>query len=540
MSGKKRKAKTLSEARDEYDQKAKEARSARNALGAYLRLDYSPAAFDTITRVGREALDLCGKESAAAADLKKLYEGLLHDMQRKLDKLSLDKKRLTLQLREALKVQVVTASKEQDGNSDSETENGKEKKAANGESAKNCEKMKKKKKEKKRGAPKGHKGGTRPTPEKADHEQVVLPPERCECGCGEIILEDVFDEKFIEDIIPIIKEVTKLKYQRGHCAECGKLVRHKQAHAGPKTSIGPVLSAHLTYLRKMGLTFGQLSDLCHNVLKIPLERSGVLGIVNRVTDMMEWVYDVIGFKVRLEDIIYADETGWKTRGVPWYVWVFCNSELAYFHSVKSRASKVVTDILGEGFKGIVVCDFYAAYNIIAKTQRCLVHLLRDIKKEREILRGSKSLADFDRRVRDFINNGLEIRKMPEGVEKQKRIDALKKTLDAITRMKINKGKGVTLLKRIEKYKEDIFRFVENPDVDYHNNRSERQLRPIVVSRKTSFGSDTPEGAKRMCVLHSVIETCKLQKLKPLEFIEKIIKHAGIKSFDLLKAKLLPI
>ncbi len=82
------------------------------------------------------------------------------------------------------------------------------------------------------------------------------------------------------------------------------------------------------------------------------------------------------------------------------------------------------------------------------------------------------------------------------------------------------------------------RFVENPDVDYHNNRSERQLRPIVISRKMSFGSDTPEGARRNCVLHSVIETCKLQNVRPIDFIEKIIEHAGVRAFDVLRMKLL--
>ena len=82
----------------------------------------------------------------------------------------------------------------------------------------------------------------------------------------------------------------------------------------------------------------------------------------------------------------------------------------------------------------------------------------------------------------------------------------------------------TLLKRIKKYKDDIFRFVENAQVDYHNNRAERQLRPNVISRKMSFGSNTEEGAKRICILNSVIETCKLQKLDPIEFIKTIIMN----------------
>ena len=84
------------------------------------------------------------------------------------------------------------------------------------------------------------------------------------------------------------------------------------------------------------------------------------------------------------------------------------------------------------------------------------------------------------------------------------------------------GKGKNLTKRILKYQEDIFRFVEDPKLEWHNNRAERQIRPLVVSRKMSFGSDTIDGAKRNCVLHSVIETCALNKMKPLDFIKDII------------------
>ena len=67
-----------------------------------------------------------------------------------------------------------------------------------------------------------------------------------------------------------------------------------------------------------------------------------------------------------------------------YIWCFCNKRIAFFHPDHSRGAAVIEEILGKDFKGIVVCDFYAAYNCLEKTQRCLVHLLRDIKKERDV------------------------------------------------------------------------------------------------------------------------------------------------------------
>lgn len=141
-----------------------------------------------------------------------------------------------------------------------------------------------------------------------------------------------------------------------------------------------------------------------------------------------------------------------------------------------------------------------------------------------VLRGSEILKKFDCMVKEFIRSGLDINQMPKGQEKQQAADKLRKYLDRIIALKPERGRMQTLLKRIKKYKDDIFRFVENAQVDYHNNRAERQLRPNVISRKMSFGSNTEEGAKRICILNSVIETCKLQKLDPIEFIKTIIMN----------------
>ena len=264
---------------------------------------------------------------------------------------------------------------------------------------------------KKRGAPKGHKGNTRPIPDKVDFTQRVSPPDTCTCGCNKILELEKYDIKYLEDIPPVNKVVTEMRYMRGKCCQCGEILRHLNA---------------------------------------------------------------------------------------------------------------VKDILGEDFEGIVVCDFYAAYNCIEKTQRCLVHLLRDISDERKILKNSVLLKKFDDRIRCFINDGLRIQKMESGDLKETEIRKLEKTLAAITKMKVTKGKAETLIKRIKKYQTEIIRFVNHPELEYHNNRAERQIRPIVISRKISYQSNTDEGAKKNCILHSVMETLRLQKLKPAVIMKQIM------------------
>lgn len=379
----------------------------------------------------------------------------------------------------------------------------------------------------KRGAPKGHRGRTRPIPEKVDFTEVIPPPDRCDCGCGDIEPVEAYDSRYIEDIPPVSRIVTERKYQRGRCARCGKELRHDEAVHGPPVVIGPNLAIHLTLMNQMGTTFRKLSVFSTRILGVELSPSGVLGLVNRVGQTLSGSYQNLGEALRKQAVLNSDETGWKVMGVAGFIWCFCNKRMAFFHPDQSRAATVIEKILGKDFAGIVMCDFYAAYNCLKKTQRCLVHLLRDIKKEREVLRGSKLLEQFDANVKSFIEKGLEVQAMDDGPEKAGEVGKLEKQLHLLTTMPVTRGKAITLQKRINKYRDDLIRFVTHPDVEFHNNRAERQLRPMVIGRKVSFGSNTHSGAIRHCIIHSIVETCKLQNTDPIDFMRQAYTSGGL-------------
>jgi transposase len=378
-----------------------------------------------------------------------------------------------------------------------------------------------------RGAPKGHRGRTRPVPAKVDREERIGPPERCSCGCSRIIALPQFDTRYIEDIPPVSREVVRRLYLRGRCSSCGKVVRHPDVLHGPPVMTGPNLAAHLTIMNHMGLTFRKLSAFSTATLGIDLSPSGALGIVSRVAAGLEGPYGEILASLPRRPWLNGDETGWKVMGRSGYIWCFCDRHIAFFHHDCRRSAKVIEEILGDSFGGVVICDFYAAYNCIGTTQRCLVHLLRDIRKEREILAGSKLLERFEKAVKRFIEKGLEVQRMPDGEARNRALAKIEKQLDRLTRMKVTKGKATTLVKRIGKYRDDLIRFATHPGVEFHNNRAERQLRPIVVNRKVSFGSSTQHGARRYCVIHTIVESCKLQGIDPIGFIRKAYLSGGI-------------
>ena len=64
-----------------------------------------------------------------------------------------------------------------------------------------------------------------------------------------------------------------------------------------------------------------------------------------------------------------------------YVWIFANmTTVAYVYS-ESRDSGILETVLN-GFKGVLVSDFYAAYDSVpCPQQKCLIHLMRDINED---------------------------------------------------------------------------------------------------------------------------------------------------------------
>ena len=135
-------------------------------------------------------------------------------------------------------------------------------------------------------------------------------------------------------------------------------------------------------------------------------------------------------------------------------------------------------------------------------------------------------------MKEFIEKGLQVQAMDDGPEKEREALKIEKRLARLTTMPVTKGKATTLQKRIKKYRQDLIRFVTHPDVEFHNNRAERQIRPMVISRKVSFGSNTQSGALRHCIINSIVETCKLQDRDPIDFMRRAYTSGGLDAPDI--------
>jgi transposase len=394
-------------------------------------------------------------------------------------------------------------------------------------------------KNRKRGAPIGHIGRTRPIPVKVDEIKEILPPDICpHCGNTHIIIGTDYVSKYIEDIIPIVKRIVEKRYLKGSCSCCNHFVIAPGAIEGPPVSIGPNLITLLTIMReRMGVTYRKLSVFSSETLQIPLSPTGVMDIINRVCVKLEPIYKGIEIALRIQAVLFADETGWRMDGARWYLWCFCNRFLVYFHPDPSRGSKVPKAILGTDYPGILHADFYAAYNFLAKLQRCLVHLQGDINDELEIVPDDNSLIQLKSGIKEIIEEGVEVKSLPESDRKNVKRKEIDDTLKQLTLLTSDNKKTKNLIKRIIRHQDDLLRFIDNPDVEFSNNRAERMIRLFVLARKVSFGNRTPQGALNYAVLVSVMETCRLRKKNLTQFI-KHVYHANYEEIKRITRELL--
>ncbi len=182
----------------------------------------------------------------------------------------------------------------------------------------------------------------------------------------------------------------------------------------------------------------------------------------------------------------------------------------------------------EEFEGVLITDFWSPYESVCAEDRqyCLVHLLRELEKVDEHNNSSEWLA-FAKKLRRLLRASirLRLRKREDFVVGafQDRINRLNERVADLGREEYVDGDARRLTKRISKYGEYLFAFLDYDHVPFENNFAERQIRPAVILRKNGQSNRSDRGAATQSVLMSVYRTLKLRGLNPTKTIADALK-----------------
>lgn len=327
------------------------------------------------------------------------------------------------------------------------------------------------------------------------------------------IIEDI-----PEDITPVVTEHTIPRYW---CAQCQTHVEPPVADALPGAQIGlrvMVLSAWLHYL--LGTTLAQIIDVFNFHLHFPLTAGGLVQAWHRLRELLLAWYDEIHEQALSGAVLHGDETGWRVNGQTHWLWCFSNAELTYYLIDRCRGSPALKKFFKSEYDGVLVTDFWGAYNAVvcADKQKCLPHLLRDLKRTTHYHRPGDDWPVFAKTLKRLIRDSLRLQKQRGQLSNKKFVrlrGRLHNRLATLLDQPWQQKQARRLVKRLRRHRNELFTFLNHTDVPADNNHAEREIRPAVIARKNSYGNGSDDGALTQAVLMSVFRTLKQRGHHPV-------------------------
>src|SRR5512143_4079494 len=359
-----------------------------------------------------------------------------------------------------------------------------------------------------KGAKPGHPGHRRPTPPRIDrreeHTLSACPkchgPVRACRSSRTRIIEDI-----PADITPVVTEHTIPRYW---CPHCRDTVEPVVPDALPGSTIG------------LRVVVAQILDVFNFHLRFPLTAGGLVQMWRRLREILFAWYLEIQTQALSSVVLHADETGWRVQGKTHWLWCFTTTDLTYSMIDRSRGSPALKKFFKKEFAGVLVTDFWAAYNAVvcAQKQKCLPHLLRDIKRTQHYHKPDGDWPAFSKQLRRLIRDAIRLSKRRRDLSAERfrsRRGRLEERLRALLAQPWENRHARRLVKRLRRHVSELFTFLDHPDVPSDNNHGERQIRPAVLVRKNSYANGSEDGAEIQAVLMRVFRTLKQRGYNPV-------------------------
>jgi transposase len=382
---------------------------------------------------------------------------------------------------------------------------------------------------KKPGRKKGHAGVGRPGP-----KQISTRKEHClsncpHCGIG--LNKPIRSyQRIIEDISVAEPEVTEHTVNGYWCPRCQKIVKPAVTDALPNSRLGlrlVVLTAWLHYA--VGVSVNNLVRTLSVFYGFHISAGGLTQAWINLASLLKPEYEALGQKVSRSAVLHADETGWRLNGITHWLWCFTTKRLCYYLITPSRGSPVIKQVLGTLFQGILITDFWGAYNnvVALAKQKCLYHLFTELVK---VDQRNNSLAwhIFRKRLSRLLKDALRLAgkrdSLTSEVYAQTKIKLYARLNELTALNEVDDADVQRLRKRLARHRHELFTFLEYSDVSPYNNHAEQQVRPPVISRKISQQNRSKRGAESQAILMSLFQSAKLQEMNPIESVLEMAQY----------------
>lgn len=381
----------------------------------------------------------------------------------------------------------------------------------------------KKKQSKKRQGRKRTGNRSKPTPETINHNRLTNCPECNTNLTTQPVLETT--SRIVEDIIStpektiVVEEVQERKW----CSSCCKIVTSRTEAALPRSDIGIRATCLIAYLWVVSaISLPVIKVFLESFFRLSLSTAGISRMMIRLGNIMSPVYEEILEDVKGGAIIFADETGWRVKGVLWWLWIFANKRAAYYWPDRRRGSEVVEKILGAVFSGILITDAWHAYlKIVCVKQSCVAHILRKIRKFRDAYPQYYSIFIFYNKLRRILIDGEQLQASRKELGEESFWHKTKLLNGRLNKLLLWKNPNRILkeiIAKVARQSDKILTFIEHEGAPNHNNYAEYIIKKGILKRKVSGGSMSEEGFRSYAIIQSIAQTRHLRGISFISFL----------------------
>ena len=300
------------------------------------------------------------------------------------------------------------------------------------------------------------------------------------------------------------------------------------------------LTSLVAYMKNVcHASFSTIRKYIRDVLGEKVSRGYLRKVIEKVSLSLEAPYNELLDRLPLETIVNVDETGHKENGDKFWTWVFKAELYVLFKIDKSRGSKVLVDVLGKEFNGVLGCDYFSAYHKYMKDfnvsiQFCIAHLIREIRFLTTL--SDPDTKAYGQKLLDEVKNMFRVIHDRDSMTPQTFTTALEHAKQQIITAALNdvpskmnkKGKeekreAQNMANRFRLNGKAYFEFITTPGIDPTNNVAEQAIRFVVIDRHVTQGTRSVKGRQSNERLWTVIATCSLQGRSAFNFILESVK-----------------
>jgi len=385
------------------------------------------------------------------------------------------------------------------------------------------------------------------------HTRELIPSEKCDSvtprypdacrRCGGDLEFDPADPKRhqVWDLPPIEPVVDEYQLFRGHCPCCGITTQADLPAGVPSGQCGPRLAAFT------GLLMGHFrqskrrtSMFLGDLLNIPCSPAWTVKIQNLLSDAIAAPCEQLRGELEKQPQLFVDESPTKEKKMKAWLWVAVAQTFAVFGIFGNRSRESLVSLVGD-YSGIILnCDRAKMYLDGKRLQWCWAHLKRDIQKlidspdgqvrrlGHDLMRQERLLFEHWRRYKAGAITWRGFQRLAGPIR-----DEFNSLL--VRGSWSGNEKLMGFCDEILPRKEHLWTFLEVEGIEPTNNTAERTLRPAVIYRKLSFGTQSAKGSRYLERILTVSETCRLQNRNAYQYLIEAMeaKFAGQSSPSLL-------